>query len=75
MTNQYIEKKVPLIDLTLPYLYACPKIVPGFPTKCGVVGGRVAIFSVLYILWAQSYNNNTLLLAAIKYKKTRNKVI
>ena len=28
------EKKVgmPLIDLTPPYLYACPKIVPGFPT-------------------------------------------
>jgi hypothetical protein len=23
------------------------------------------------ILWAQAYNNNTLLLAAIRYKKTR----
>jgi hypothetical protein len=28
---------IPLIDLTPPYLYACPKIVPGFPTKCGIV--------------------------------------
>ena len=27
------------------------------------------------ILWAQAYNNNTLLLAAIRYKKTRSKVI
>jgi hypothetical protein len=27
------------------------------------------------ILWAQTYNNNTLLLAAIRYKKTRGKVI
>jgi hypothetical protein len=27
---------IPLIDLTSPYLYACPKIVPGFPTKYGI---------------------------------------
>jgi hypothetical protein len=27
------------------------------------------------ILWAQAYNNNTLLLAAIKYKKTRSTAI
>jgi hypothetical protein len=27
------------------------------------------------ILWAQAYNNNTLLLAVIRYKKTRSKVI
>jgi hypothetical protein len=27
------------------------------------------------ILSAQAYNNNTLLIAAIKYKKTRSKVI
>jgi len=27
---------IPLIDLTPPYLYACPKIVPGFPTKYGI---------------------------------------
>jgi hypothetical protein len=24
---------IPLKDLTPPYLYACPKIVSGFPTK------------------------------------------
>jgi hypothetical protein len=28
--------RIPLIDLTPPYLYACPKIVPGFPTKYGI---------------------------------------
>jgi hypothetical protein len=28
--------KKQLIDLTPPYLYACPKIVPGFPTKYGI---------------------------------------
>ena len=27
---------IPLIDLTPPYVYACPKIVPGFPTKYGI---------------------------------------
>jgi hypothetical protein len=27
------------------------------------------------ILWAQAYNNNILLLAAIRYKKTRNTAI
>jgi hypothetical protein len=27
------------------------------------------------IMWAQAYTNNTLLLAAIRYKKTRSKVI
>ena len=27
------------------------------------------------ILWAQTYINNTLLLAAIRYKKTKSKVI
>jgi hypothetical protein len=28
--------EIPLIDLNPPYLYACPKIVPGFPTKYGI---------------------------------------
>ena len=27
---------IPLIDLTPPYLYACPKKVPGFPTKYSI---------------------------------------
>ena len=27
---------IPLIDLTPPYVYVCPKIVPGFPTKYGI---------------------------------------
>ena len=27
---------IPLINLTPPYLYACPKRVPGFPTKYGI---------------------------------------
>jgi hypothetical protein len=27
---------IPLIDLTPPYLHACPKLVPGFPTKYGI---------------------------------------
>jgi len=27
------------------------------------------------ILWAQAYNNNTLLLAALRYEKTRNTAI
>jgi hypothetical protein len=27
---------IPLIDLTPAYLYACPKIVPGFPPKYGI---------------------------------------
>ena len=29
----------------------------------------------MIVLWAQEYNNNTLLLAAIRYIKTRSKVI
>jgi hypothetical protein len=34
---------IPLIDLNPPYVYACPKIVPGFPTKYGIF-----VFSELY---------------------------
>jgi hypothetical protein len=27
---------IPLINLTPPYFYACPKIVPGLPRKYGI---------------------------------------